>query len=76
MDANTRGLAGFFEVFLRPVEYRGNFGEISRLSLMNNASCSLRQSKVQFCQFFGMNGAVFFKFGKGACGLSCARTFW
>ena len=42
---------------------------------MNNASCSLRQSKVQFCQFFGMNGAVFLKFGKGACGLSCARTF-
>jgi DNA-binding response OmpR family regulator len=39
---------------------------------MNNASCSLGQSKVQFCQFFGMNGAVFPKFSKGACGLSCA----
>jgi hypothetical protein len=72
MDANTRGLPGFFEIFLRPVE----IGEISRLSLMNNASCSLRQSKVQFCQFFGMNGAVFQEFGKGAYGLSCARTFW
>jgi hypothetical protein len=24
MDANTRELPGVFEIFLRPVEYRGN----------------------------------------------------
>ena len=38
----------------------------------DDASSSLRQSRVQFCQFFGMNGAIFLNFSKGACGLSCA----
>jgi hypothetical protein len=69
-------IRGDFLGFLKYFSGQSNIGEISRLSLMNNASCSLRQSKVQFCQFFGMNGAVFQEFGKGACGLSCARTFW
>jgi hypothetical protein len=50
---------GDFPGFWKHFSGQSNIGEISRLSLMNNASCSLRQSKVQFRQFFGMNGAVF-----------------
>jgi hypothetical protein len=57
------GTSRFFEIFLRPVEFRGisrNIMEMSHFGSMSSASCSLRQGKVQFCQFFGMNGAVFF----------------
>jgi hypothetical protein len=55
-------ISRFFETFLRPVEFRGisrKIREMSHFSLMNSATYSLRHSKVQFCQFFGMNGAVF-----------------
>jgi hypothetical protein len=46
--------------FSQPTENPLIFVDISPLSLKPNASSSLRQGKVQFCQFFGMNGAVFY----------------
>jgi hypothetical protein len=38
----------------------GKSGEIPQTSLMINESSSLRQGQVQFCQFFGMDGAIFY----------------
>jgi hypothetical protein len=58
-------IRGDFLGFLKYFSGQSNIGEISRLSLMNNASCSLRQSQAQFCQFFGMNGAIFLRVWQG-----------
>ena len=71
-------IRGDFLGFLKHFSGQSNIGEYrGNIPVKLDEQCKLFFNAEQgaFCQFLGMNGAVFHKFDKGACGPSCARTF-
>jgi hypothetical protein len=72
-------IRGDFLGFLKHFSGQSNIGEYrGNIPLELDEQCKLffKAGQGAFCQFLGMNGAIFHKFDKSVRDTGCARTFW